>query len=110
MRFFPSRLQVISVSAAGGQAVKKYDILANAEELSKRDVMFAIKAETLEAVKTGITFDPDIKKRNLRTAIQPKDRPKVLTKQNLAEALNKDVRIVMRSGHVLRRRLIRTSR
>ena len=84
------------------EAVKKYDIIANGEELSKRDVLFAINAETLEAVKTGITFDNDVKKRNLRTAIKPKDRPKVLKKHNLDDGLNRDVRIVMRSGHVLR--------
>lgn len=92
------------------EAVKKYDILANGETLSKTDVMFAINAETLPAVKKGITFDTHVKKRNLRTAIKPKDRPKVFTKKNRTDALNTDVRILMRSGHVLRGKLIRNSR
>ena len=82
--------------------VKKYEIIANGRLLNKTDVLFAINAERLEAVKTGITFDNDVKKRNLRTAIKPKDRPNVLTKAKLDEARNRDVRIVMRSGHVLR--------
>ncbi len=92
------------------EAVKKYDILTNAGVVSKRDLMFVIKADTLEAVKTSITFDANVKKRNLRTAIKPKDRPKVFTKQNLAKAANKTVRLVMRSGHILRGRLVRNSR
>ena len=60
------------------EAVRTYDIVTNAGVVSKRDVMFAIKADTLEAVKTGIAFDANVKKRNLRTAIKIRDRPKVL--------------------------------
>ena len=105
---------VLIYTYKGGQrviveAVETYDILTNGGVVSKRDVMFAIKADTLEAVKAGITFDASVKKRNLRTAIKPKDRPKVFRKQNLTEAANKTVRLVMRSGHVLRGRLVRNS-
>ena len=75
---------------------------ANGRLLNNTDVLFASNAESFEAVKKGITFDNDVKKRNLRTAIKPKDRPKVLKKHNLDDGLNRDVRIVMRSGHVLR--------
>lgn len=92
------------------EAVKTYDIVTNVGVVSKRDVMFAIKADTLEAVKTGIAFDTSVKKRNLRTAIKVRDRPKVFTRQHLAKAANKTVYLVLRSGHVLRGRLVRDSR
>ena len=92
------------------EAVRTYDIVTNAGVVSKRDVMFAIKADTLEAVKTGIAFDANVKKRNLRTAIKIRDRPKVLRRGNLERAANKTVHLVMRSGHILRGRLVRNSR
>ena len=70
--------------------------------LKKIDVMFAIKADTLEQVKDGIRIEKDVKARNLRTAEKRKDRPVVLRKEPISRGKNREVRIVMRSGHVLR--------
>ena len=80
------------------------------QRIKKRDVLFAIKADTLSTVKAGITLEKDVKARNLRTARYPKDRPVVLTTDDLARGHKRNVRIVMRSGHVLRGYLLRYSR
>lgn len=88
--------------------VSRYDLVCenpenNAEELLKKiDVMFAIKTDTLNTVKVGITLNKDVKARNLRTPEKRKDRSVVLTQKDLDRGQNRDVRIVMRSGHVLR--------
>lgn len=97
------------------EQIRKYDLQCldaktnERFELPKTDVMFAIKADTLNTVKSGITIDKDVKARNLRTAVKRKDRPKVLTKEILDRGLNRDVRIVMLSGHVLRGVLVHHS-
>ena len=96
--------------------VEKYDIQyqdAKTNErssLQKTDMMFAMKADTLPTVKAGITIEKDVKARNLRTAVKRKDRPKILTKEKLTRGLNRDVRLAMRSGHVLRGVLMNSSR
>ena len=79
------------------------------QQFKKLDVMFAINADTLEQVKAGIRIDKAVKAQNLRTPEKVKDRLVVLTKENLHAGKNRDVRIVMRSGHVLRGRLIEYS-
>ena len=90
------------------EKIRKYDLQCLDAKTNERfeppktAVMFAIKADTLNTVKAGIRIDKDVKARNLRTAVKRKDRPKVLTKETLDRGLNRDVRLVMRSGHVLR--------
>ena len=79
-------------------------------KLRKIDVLFAIKDDTLRTVKDGIRIDTDVQARNLRTPEKRADRPTVLTPENLTRGLNRDVRLVMRSGHVLRGWLLRVSR
>jgi len=105
----------------GGQRVRvkkvrKYDVLCRdvkAKEdriLRKIDMMFVINAETLDRVKQGITLDSSVKARNLRTPEKIADRPAVLTVDSLNRGCDRDVRVVMRSGHVLRGQLIEYSR
>ena len=90
------------------EQIRKYDLQCLDAKTNERfeppktAVMFAIKADTLNTVKSGITIDKDVKARNLRTAEKIKDRPVVLRKEQLSRGRNRDVRIVMRSGHVLR--------
>ena len=90
------------------KSVRRYELSCknlknNADEtFSKIDVMFVIKSDTLNTVKVGITLDKDVKARNLRTSEARKDRPVVLTKADIDRGRNREVRIVMRSGHVLR--------
>ena len=50
-----------------------------------------------------------VKKRELRTGIKRHKRPVVVTNAKLKPALNREVRLVMRSGHILIRQLIRYS-
>lgn len=106
---------------AGGQRVEgikvlRYDLICRDtktkvhRKLRKIDVLFAIKADTLSTVKEGITFDKDVKARNLRTPEKRADRPNVLTTEKLNLGLNREVRIGMRSGHVLRGWMLRYSR
>lgn len=114
------RPQVILYTYAGGKTgsvekLQKYDLVLRLETdvettVRKIDVMFAIKADTLQTVKAGITMNKQVKAENLRTAEKIKDRPVVLKKENLADGHQRDVRLVMRSGHVLRGRLIETLR
>ena len=95
--------------------VEKYDLVCSdvakdvVLQLRKINVMFAIKADTLETVKNSIHIDTDVKKRNLRTAYKRDDRPVVLTNEKLHNGLNRNVRLVMRSGHILIGQLIRYS-
>ena len=96
----------IETYALNSQSVKTQ----KPQRMKKNDVLFAIKADTLATVKAGITLDKDVKARNLRTPRYPKDRPVVLTQENLAHGHNRNVRIVMRSGHVLRGYLLQYSR
>ena len=103
----PKHVQVIDV--------EKYDLVCSgvAEDvvshLPKINVMFAIKADTLETVENSIYIEADVKKRNLRTAYKRNDRPTVLTNGKLHNGLNRNVRLVMRSGHVLTGQLIKYS-
>ena len=98
------------------EKVLKYDMRcleAKTKELQlvkKLDLLFAIKSDTLETVKAGIRIDKDVKARNLRTPEKIKDRPDVLRKEQLSRGKNRDVRIVVRSGHVLRGVLVDHSR
>ena len=80
------------------------------QQIKKIDTLFAIKSDTLENVKKGVTLDKTVKAQNLRTPEKRADRPTVLTKENLELGQNRAVRIVMRSGHVLRGDLLQVSR
>lgn len=100
------RVKNIETYAMNCQRVKNQQ----PQRIKKTDVLFAIKADTLSSVKAGITLDKQVQAQNLRTAEKPKDRPVVLTTDNLADGHKTDVRIVMRSGHVLRGYLLRYSR
>lgn len=96
------------IQHVGVREVKRYDLVCenqktNAEAILKKiDVMFAIKSDTLNTVKGGIRLDKAVKARNLRTPEKRKDRQVVLTQKHLDSGRNRHVRIVMRSGHVLR--------
>ena len=103
----PKHVQVIEI--------EKYELVCSDVDkevvlrLKKIDVMFAIKADTLETVQNSIHIDTDVKKRNLRTAYKRDDRPIVLTNEKLQNGLKREVRLVMRSGHILIGQLIRYS-
>lgn len=78
--------------------------------IPKVNIMFALPASSLNAVKSGITVQKSIKDQGLRTPEKIKDRPVVATNQVLRNAQDKPVRVVMRSGHVLRGLLVSVSK
>lgn len=93
------------------KTVNKYDIHGLADErIKKTDVLFAFSQSTFEKIRPGIKIDKKVKAQELRTPQKRKDRPKVASGEELYTGLRKDVRIVMRSGHVLRGKQIGLTR
>lgn len=93
------------------EKVEPYEIqTTDGAVLRKIHVMFAFPASKFAEVRDSIRIDKDVQAKNLRTAEKPKDRPKVLKWSVLKQAMNKKVRILMRSGHVIRGKQVRVSK
>ena len=98
---------IIFYTYEGGKVVtvkqlKAYDIVtAEGEEIQKTDIMFALPASNFEDAKAGIRIDANIKAQNLRTAIKARERPVIVNTKQLRKGNDRNVRIVLRSGHIL---------
>ena len=91
----------------GIKRVQKYDVvLQDNTNLKKIDVLFALASDDLATIKKGVRIQKSIKAENLRMPEKRTDRPEVVSDDDLKGTVNKDVRIVLRSGHVLRGRQV----
>ncbi len=82
--------------------LKAYDIVTEDQEIQKTDILFALSAANFTAAKSGIRIDKTIQAQNLRTAIKARERPIIANTKQLRKGDDKPVKVVMRSGHILR--------
>ena len=88
----------------------KYAVLGwKGEAVSKINIVFAFPKAQLEAMKSGITIQKNVQAQGLRTPKERKDRDEVATDAELHKGDAKSVRLLMRSGHVLRGKQISVS-
>ena len=93
------------------EKVEPYDIhTTEGEVLRKIHLMFAFPASKFAEVRDSIRIDKTVQAKNLRTSEKVKDRPKVLKGSVLKKAMNQKVRILMRSGHVIRGKQVGVSK
>ena len=99
---------IILYTYTGGKQVtvkqlKAYDIVtAEGEEIQKTDILFALPVSKFEEAKAGIRIDANIKAKNLRTTVKARERPVIANTKQLRKGNDQNVKIVMRSGHILR--------
>lgn len=91
----------------GGQRVEiqhvgRYEIRTSRGMLKKLELMFAFPAENFETIKSGIRINTDVKSENLTAIENIKKRPKVVTPEEVESGLHQNVRLVMRTGYVIR--------
>ena len=93
------------------KSVYKYAIHSTkSERFQKTDVLFAFPASKLDDVKSGIKIQKSIQAQELRTPERIKDRPLIVSDEQLRQDIGRRVRLLMRSGHVLRGALVFVSK
>ena len=93
------------------KSVYKYAIHSTkGERFQKTDVLFAFPASKLADVKSGIKIQKSIQAQELRTPERIKDRPLVVSDEQPRQDIGRRVRLLMRSGHVLRGALVFVSK
>ena len=91
--------------------VYKYAIHSTkGERFDKMDVLFAFPASKFDDVKPGIKIQKAIQAQKLRTPQRIQDRPLVVSDEQLRQDTGRRVRLLMRSGHVLRGELVFVSK
>lgn len=82
--------------------VRKYDLQVDADKIvSKIDVLFAFGFAHYQTIKAGIKLNNRVKAQNLKPIPKPKDRPHVATKEEYQAGNGKQVKVTMRTGHIL---------
>ena len=93
------------------KSVYKYAIHGTkGERFEKTDVLFAFPTSKLADVKSDIKIQKSIQAQDLRTPKRIKDRPLVVSDEQLRQDTGRRVRLLMRSGHVLRGELVFVSK
>ena len=81
--------------------VRTYDMLVDGKQVLKLQVLFAFPLEKFEGIKDGILLKENIAKQKLKSIQKPKDRPIVATNKEYKAGTAKQVKLTMRTGHVL---------
>ena len=83
-------------------AVKKYDLFVDTgTRIRKIDVLFAFEFAHDAALKAGIRVNPQVADQKLKPIPKPKNRPVVATKEAYKAGTGKQVKLTMRTGHIL---------
>ena len=78
-----------------------YDIHTNVGTLKKNQIVFSFQYTDTEALRDKITINREIRDKKLYTRYHIKNRPIVLTDEMLEKASSQQIRVTMRSGHIL---------
>jgi len=81
--------------------VRTYDMLVDGKQVAKLEVLFAFPLEKFEGIKAGILLKENIAKQKLKSIQKLTDRPHVATKEAYKAGTGKQVKLTMRTGHVL---------
>lgn len=82
--------------------VLRYDhIIDGAKATTKLNVLFAFPLNEYEAIKSGIKLNKKVEAQKLQLIKDRADRPKVAKREEYDNGIGADVRVTMRSGHVL---------
>lgn len=81
--------------------VRTYDLLVDGQQVVKLEVLFAFPLNQFDVIKTGILLKEKVAAQKLRPIQKITDRPNVATKAEYEAGTDKDVNIIMRSGHAL---------
>lgn len=102
------RTPIVLVSYDGDVVVKekikvmRYDHkIDNQEATPKLNILFAFSLPKYEVIKEGIKFNESVGSQQLKPIQKISDRPFVVEEKAYKLGNGKDVRIVMRTGHVL---------
>lgn len=82
--------------------VRKYDLLVDKDTIiAKIDVLFAFPFAHDATLKSGIRVNQQVADQQLKPIPKPKDRPVVATQEDYKSGTGKQVKITLRTGHIL---------
>ncbi len=92
----------------GGVPIKKkidvfqYDLrIDRSRILKKLEVLFAFPYEKYADIKQGVVLNKKIEAQRLKPIVKTKDRPVVLEHSEYVRGTGRNVRITLRTGHIL---------
>lgn len=82
--------------------VRKYDLQVDQKQIVKKiDVLFAFGFKHYQTIKAGIKLNNRVKAMHLNPIPKIKDRPHVVTPQEYQAGVGQQVKLTMRTGHIL---------
>lgn len=82
--------------------VMKYDLkIEDQKPTSKLNVLFAFPFAQYETIKAGIKLNQKVEDQKLKPIKKLKDRPVVATKEEYKSGDGRNVKVTMRTGHIL---------
>ena len=82
--------------------VLRYDhIIDGAKATTKLNVLFAFPLDEYDAIKAGIKLNKQVEAQKLQLIKDRADRPKIAKREEYDNGIGANVRVTMRTGHVL---------